>query len=142
MKQRYQYVLWALAGIWVIAMLALSPRFVSLHRETKAVRGVLGDFAGTLTSHQFETAYQFCGADFRTLTSFEQFVKLLRDLESRYGNLKSIKEAGYHVESQGSPAYWRAVFSADFEYQTRTLRFQLEFHKEAGRWVIFSFRQI
>ncbi|MGH9727204.1 MAG: hypothetical protein ACRD33_06645 [Candidatus Acidiferrales bacterium] len=138
MKRRYKITLWTLGGVWVIAMLALTPRFISAHRETDKLQHVFDEYSIALVNHNFAEAYQFCGSDFRRSLSYDQFVAMQEALEKQHGKLKSISLATRDVEGRGTPPYWTAVIHADFVYEGKSLRFEYVFHQEDGRWLIYG----
>jgi len=142
MKKGYRYGLYVLAGIWVVAMAALSPQFVAAHRETRDVLQAFDQYSSELVNQQFAEAYQHCGADFRTAMPFDQFVTLQKSLETQLGHLRSTKRTAYEVHGKGTPMSWRAVIDADMLYENKSLRFEFVFHKEGGRWIIYGYEQL
>jgi hypothetical protein len=142
MTRSSKYVLWGLVGIWLVAMLALLPKFVDLHREKSAVLQEFSEYGASLVSQHFEQAYQYCGSAFREAMPYDQFVKLHRDLQEQYGPLTAVARQTYSVHGGGTPMYWKAVIDADFVYQRKTLRFEFVLHKEGERWVIFGAEQL
>jgi len=142
MKKSYKYGLCVLAGIWIVAMTALSPQFVVAHRETKNVLQVFDQYSSALANQQFEKAYQDCGTDFRNAMTFDQFVSIQKSLEAQFGHLKSTKRTAYEVHGKGSPPYWKSTIDADMQYEKRTLRFEFVFHKERGRWILYGYEQL
>jgi hypothetical protein len=143
MKRRTKVIIWTVAGLWLTVLMALlSPMLLHVHRETKVVLQTFTSFGNSLVRQDFPRAYQFCGDDFRMAAPYEDFVKAQQDLQTRYGVLQSVNEAGYDITGEGTPAYWHAVISADLVYRNRKIRFQFELHKEHERWVAFGYRQI
>ena len=141
MKRRTKILLGMLAGVWITAMIVLSPMFVRLHRETKIARQTFKSFSDSLIRQDFFEAYKFCGADFQAAVPYEQFVNIQKDFQKDGGNLRSVKETGYEVTGEGTPVHWTAVIGADFIYPSGTKRFQVELHLENDRWVVFGYRQ-
>jgi hypothetical protein len=142
MKKHYKYGLYAIAGIWVVAMIALAPLFFEAHRETKEVLREFDEYSASLVSQHFDEAYQHCGADFRNATPFDEFVSFHQSLETRLGRLMSVKRSGFNVQGGGTPIVWRAVIDADLVYEKKTLRFEFVYHREDGRWILFATRQL
>lgn len=143
MKRRSKIVLWAILGVWVVAMLTLLlPMLVTGHREKSAVLQEFSEYAALLVDRHFEQAYQYCGSDFRKAMPYDEFIKLYNNLEDQNGRLKAITRQAYEVHGKGTPMYWSAVIDADFVYDKKTLRFEFVFHKEESRWVVFGFEQL
>lgn len=141
MKKHYKYGLFALAGIWVVAMLALSPLFFEARRETKNVLREFDEYSADLVSQHFNEAYQHCGTDFRKAMPFDQFVDFHSSLETRLGRLMSVKRVAFDVHGRGAPMVWRAVIEADLMYEKKALRFEFVYHREDGRWILFGTQQ-
>jgi hypothetical protein len=142
MSRRLKYLLFAIIIVWLVAMIALSPRFLAVEREKKNVERAFTDYSSAVVRHDFGDAYQLCGSEFRQAMPYEMFVTQQGVLESKYGRIKSVKEIGYRVTSTGEPATWRGVISADFIFENGSPRFVLEFRRESGVWVLFGYRQI
>jgi hypothetical protein len=135
-------LLWALAVWFAAAMVALSPKFVALHRQTRSLERTFTEYTGSLVGQRFDEAYEQCGTDFRRAMPYDQFVRLYKSLQDQYGPLKSAKRVAYEVHGRGSPMFWRGVIDADFAYEKKTLRFEFVFHKEGDRWVLFGAEQL
>lgn len=138
MRRAFKISLWLLIIVWATAMLALTPRFVMLHHETRNLERVFDEYRTALVNRNFAQAYQFCGDDFQRAMSFDQFVALQESLENQYGSLKSIRETARDVDGKGTPIYWRAVIEADFVYKKQGTRFRLVFDKEHGHWAMYG----
>ncbi len=138
MKRGRKITLWIVLGIWVAAMLALAPRFISLHHETQSVESVFEDYRLALVHRDFQQAYQLCGDDFRSATSYSRFAAANSSLEERYGPLKSINETAHDVDGKGTPMLWRAFIDADFVYEKKSLHFRLVLNKKGERWQIYG----
>src|SRR5712692_9555412 len=122
LKRRYKILLW-IVGIWAFAMVLNGPGMLRACQQKKAVNQTFSAYATALVSKQFEEAYRYCSRDFQEATSFQAFVSLHQELQSRYGNLNSVKQKGSVVEGRGSPARWAAVIKADHMYQAKSIRF-------------------
>jgi len=142
MKTRIRIILLLVLSVWAVAMLALSPRFVAAHRETKGVEQTFAEYTNSLVSQRFDDAYRQCGSDFRSAMPYQQFVNLYQSLQMEYGPLKSARRSAYEVHGSVSPAVWRAVVDADLVYERKTISFEFVFHKEGGRWVLFGAEQL
>jgi len=128
--------------LWGTVMLCLSPRFLAIHRESKSVDRTFDQYTSSLVGQRFEVAYQLCGTQFRSAMPYDRFIHVYESLQEEYGPLKSVKRVAYEVRGSGKPLYWRAVVDADFAYEKKTIRFELVFHKEADRWVLFGTEQL
>ncbi len=135
-------ILLLLFGLWVVLMLALSPQFLAVHRETKGVERTFSQYTDSLVKQRFDEAYMQCGTEFRDAMPYDQFASMYRSLQGEYGPLKSTKRIAYQVHGSGMPMLWRAVVDADLVYEKKSLRFEFVFHKEGDRWVLFGAEQI
>jgi hypothetical protein len=142
MKTRNRNILLCVVGIWVIAMLALSPHIVAVHRETGDVKRVFAEYTDSLVNQRLDDAYKQCGSDFRSAMTYDQFVSLYESMQKDNGPLKSIKRRAYEVRGSGTPMFWRAVIDADLIYEKKSVRFEFVFHKEGDRWVLFGAEQL
>ena len=140
MKLRSKIVLWTIGGVWLVTMLALIPRFVSISRDTDNVEHVFADYGAALASHRFEDAYRLCSSGFQSAMPYDQFVSFQNKLESQYGRLESVDRKALKVHCDGSGC--SAALSAALIYQTKTLKYRFELHKDEGRWVIFGGEQL
>ncbi|MGB6820635.1 MAG: hypothetical protein WBE21_01050 [Candidatus Acidiferrales bacterium] len=142
MKRRYKYLLLGLGGIWVVAMLFLTPKFIRLHSETNEVLGAVSDYSNNLVAQQYARAYQYSSNAFRAALPYDKFVQLYQDLQARYGALTAVKRQACEVNGRGAPLVWKAIIDEDFVYEKRTIRFEFVLHKEDGRWVVFSAEEL
>ena len=132
----------AMAVVWLVAMIALSPRFLAVEREKKNVERAFTDYSSMVVRHDFEDAYHICSPQFREAMPYDMFVTQQGILESKYGRIKSVKGIGYKVTSTGEPATWRGVITADFIFEKGSARFVLEFHRADAMWLLFGYKQI
>jgi len=142
MKRGYKIGLWIVGAVWVIAMIALLPRFISLHEETRSAKRVFNEYRAALVRQDLDGAYQLCGTDFQKAMPHDEFVELQQNLQNQYGKLKSVSQKAFEVRGSGDPMYWRAVVDGDFVYERKTLRFEFVLHKEGERWVVFGAEQL
>ena len=142
MKRRYKYPLLILGGLWIVAVLAMTPRLVRVYRETKIALQDVSDYSDHVVGRQYDQAYRYSSSGFRAALSYDQFVTLYQRLERQYGTLKSVARQGYEVHGFGDPMVWKAVVDEDFVYEKKTLRFEFVLHKEDGHWAIFSVEQL
>jgi hypothetical protein len=142
MKSRTQKILLWVFGAWVVLMLALSPLFLAAHRETEELKRTFAEYTDSLVRQDFGKAYAYCGSDFHSAMSYDQFADMYKSLQGEYGPLKSAKIAAYEVHGRGTPMSWRATVDADLVYEKKSLRFEFVFHKEGDRWVLFGSEQL
>ena len=142
MRLRKRYIFWVLGGIWLAATVALAPRLVALHRETRDLRETFANYGNSLVKGDLTAAYQYCGSNFRHAMSYEEFASMQRSLQAKYGNLMRVEEAGYHIEGTGKPISWRAVIHGNFQYEKQMLSMEVVLHKENGQWVIFGIEEL
>lgn len=142
MVRKRKSILFASLGVLaLVSLIATAPLMFNLVRNTWAVKHTFSDFAAALVNNQLETAYSYCGQDFREATPFQGFVSQQRALRSMFGNLKVVKLEEYDVQGRGVPARWTAVIKAGQEYESRTVGFTYVFHREDDRWVLFNYKQ-
>jgi len=142
LSRRSQYLLSAIVVVWLVAMIALSPRFLAVEREKKNVERAFADYSSAVVRHYFGDAYRLCSLEFREAMPYDAFVAQQGTVESKYGRIKSVKEIGYKVTSMGEPATWRGVITADFIFENGSARLVLEFHRENGVWLLFGYKQV
>ena len=142
MKRRYKYILLGLGGIWVVAMLYLTPEFIRVHSETNEALGEISDYSNNLVAQQYARAYQYLSNAFRAALPYDKFVKFYQNLRTQYGALSAVKRRSSQVNGRGTPMVWKAIVDEDFVYEKRTIRFEFVLHKEDGRWVIFSAEEL
>jgi len=135
-------MLWCLA-VWGAALICVTaPLIVLTLRESRSVDRAFAEYASSLVAQRFDVAYGQCGTEFRKAVPLDQFSRLYGSLRDRYGALKSVENVTHEVHGRGRPMYWRAVIDATFIYERKSLRFELVFHKEGSRWVIYSSEQL
>jgi hypothetical protein len=139
LNRRLKYALGTIGVIWIIGMIAFTPEFVALHRETQAVKQSFADFGDSLVRQQFDVAYSYCGTQFREATPYGQFVNEQEDLASQYGALKSVERKTYQVHGKGHPTDWRASIDAALVYAKKTVPGEFVFDIENDRWVLYGF---
>lgn len=142
MKRGYKISLYTLAGVWLATMLVLLPKFISLHKETLNVERVFDQYSAALVGGNFVEAYQLCGQDFQKATSYNEFVMVQTDLQTKYGKLKSVRQKAHDISGSGNPMQWQAVIDGNFAYEKRNVTFKFLLHKEADHWVIFGVEQL
>lgn len=140
-KLRYKLLFWFL-GICAFAMAMTAPEIIRAWRQKKAVERTFAEYSAALVNKQFDNAYRYCGKDFRQVASFPDFVGHQQDLQSKFGNLKSVKARGIVVTVKASPPSQTAVIKADLEYEVKELRVVYEFHYEDGRWALYGYKQM
>jgi hypothetical protein len=137
MKTRYR-VLLALVSVWLFALLATLPELIAVSPERTAVRKTFSNYADALVNQKFDEAYGYQSPEFQETVSFDSFVKYQRDVQAKFGVLKSVKQEGMTVQKRRSPSRWKASIVSDFQYENAKVRFRFELHRENDRWTIFS----
>ena len=137
MRRRYKILL-VLGGIWLFAMIATLPELTAVWPERKVVRQTFNSYADALINQKFEEAYGYQSPEFQERVTLASFLHYQRDVQAKYGILKSVQERGMTVRKWRSPSSWRASVSADFQYERAKVRFSFELHRDNGRWTIFS----
>jgi hypothetical protein len=142
MTARNKYILGtiigALATIWIIAMIALFPLFRQARAETRLVQQTMEEYTSAMIAGRFDEAYNFCDAEYRDATPYEQFLQHQQFLQQKHGKLLSVKRVWYRVQGSGEPARWNAEGNWEFRYERQTLELKFALHKESDRWVIFG----
>jgi hypothetical protein len=138
MKLRVKTAIWVIGAVWLIAMLALIPRFVSVHRDTQKVEETFADYGSALVNHRFEDAYRLCDSSFRNATPYDKFVDINENLESQYGRLESVNRQGLEVRCGGDTFACTAIINSELIFQNKTLKYKFVLHKEDGRWTLFG----
>jgi hypothetical protein len=142
-KRSYKKILLGVLGLLaIVSVIAAGPQLLKLWREKNAVERVFSDYSSALVSGKFEDAYSLCGADFRGVTSLDVFAAQQKDLVSRFGNLKTVKQEGIEVTVNGSPARWTAVVNAGFQYESKTIGFEYSFSYDGVRWTLSGYKQL
>jgi len=142
-KRIHKTLLWlAFVALVCIFVVVRSPLAIRSHLETSELLADFSDLANCLVGHNYEQAYQMGGSDFREALSYEQFVADQKSLEEKYGGIKTIARQTYDVKGSGTPMFWRGDIEADFVYERETIRVEIVFHQENGRWVIFGMKQL
>jgi hypothetical protein len=141
LKPRNVNLLLTLAGVLFVAMLTLMPKFVALRHQTNEMSNTFQKFADLLTKGEFESAYEYCSADFRSATSLADFEATQRGFEAKNGKLVAVKNDGEHVKGDGNPIVWVGSVEAKFRYENGSITMDCVFHKENNRWRIFGMRR-
>jgi hypothetical protein len=136
-KRRYKILL-VLLCVWLFAMLATLPELIAVWPERTAVRQAFSDYADALVHQKFEEAYKYQSPEFQERVSFDSFVQYQRDVQAKFGALKSVKQEGMAVQKWRKPSRWGATILADLQYEKAKVRVTFELHRENGRWTIFS----
>jgi hypothetical protein len=142
MKRKLQVGRCIVVATWIVLMLVLLPRFIEAHKENAALEESFSRFSSALVDRDYPTAYAQCSPEFREADSYENFVKQLTGLADRLGQLKAVKRDGYHIVGSGTPMRWKANIDASFAYDKETLRLELVFHKDGGRWSLYGFKEL
>jgi hypothetical protein len=137
MKRRYKILL-VLGGIWLFAMIATLPELTAVWPERKVVRQTFNNYAEALINQKFEEAYRYQSQEFQERVTLASFLQYQRDVQAKYGLLKSVQQEGMSVQKWRNPSRWRASIKADFQYEKAKVRFNFEMHRDNGRWTIFS----
>jgi|ERR1035438_6800492 hypothetical protein len=137
MKRRYK-VLLVLLCVWLFVMLATLPELIAVWPERTAVRQTFSNYTEDLVNQKFEEAYRYQSAEFQERIPFDSFVQYQRDVQSKFGVLKGVKQEGMAVHKWRKPSRWGATILADFQYEKAKVRVTFELHRENGRWTIFS----
>src|SRR4029077_1484719 len=80
MNRGVKHTLWGILGVWVILMIAFSPKLIEAHREVTDAQQLFTGYATSLLNHRYEEAYSFCGSEFRNAMPYDRFAKLQMDL--------------------------------------------------------------
>jgi len=137
MKTRYK-VLLVLACVWLFAMLATLPELIAVWPERAVVRQTFSNYADALVNQKFEEAYRYGSPEFQERISLDSFLGYQREVQAKFGVLRSVKQRGMTVQKSRNPDRWRALIVADFQYAKAQARFTFELHRDNGRWTIFS----
>jgi hypothetical protein len=137
MKTRYR-VLLVLACVWLFAMLATLPELIAVWPERAVVRRTFSNYSDALVNQKFEEAYRYDSPEFQERISLDHFVQYQRDIQAKFGVLRSVKQRGMSVQKWRNPSRWKASIVADFEYAKAKVKFTFELHRAEGRWTIFS----
>jgi hypothetical protein len=142
MTGQTKYVLLSVIGVWAAILAVLTvPNLVAVGRETRSVEQVFKNYISELIKGEYDKAYEFCGADFRSQLSEAQFSEQQAQLQSRFGRLASINQQGMKVSRTGDPPLWSAQFRADLYYANGPRRFEFAFRKQAGKWVLYGYQE-
>jgi hypothetical protein len=141
LKPRTVNLLLTLAGVWLVAMATLVPKFAALRQQTTELSNTFQEFGDLLTKGEFASAYEYCSGDFRRATSLADFEATQRALEAKNGRLLTVNNDGQHVKGEGSPIAWVGSVEAKFRYENGNITMDCIFHKENNKWRIFGMRQ-
>jgi len=137
MKRRYKILL-VIVCVWLFAMIATLPELIAVWPERRVVRQTFSSYADALVNQKFEEAYGYQSPDFQERVTFDSFVQYQRDVQAKFGALRSVQQEGMTVQKWRSPSRWRASIVADFQYEKAKVRFTFELNRDNGRWTIFS----
>jgi hypothetical protein len=138
MKMRYKVLLLLLCCVWLFAMIATLPELIEVWPERKVVQQTFSTYAEALVNQRFEEAYGYQSREFQETISFDSFVQYQRDVQAKFGVLKSVTQRGMTVRKLRTPSRWRATIVADFQYERARTSFTFELHRENDRWKVFS----
>ena len=136
MKRRYK-VLLVLLCVWLFVMIATLPELIAVWPERKPVQQTFSNYAAALVNQRFEEAYGYHSREFQETIPFDSFVQYQREVQAKFGVLKSVEQKGMTVRKWRNPSRWRAIIAADFQYEKAKVRFTFELHRDNGRWTIF-----
>lgn len=143
MKRIHKTLLWVtLVALICILVIVSSPLAIQSRLETSGLLGDFSEFANSVVTHNYDQAYRMGGSDFREALTHDEFVAEQKDLEEKYGRIKTITRQTYDVKGSGTPTFWRGDIEADFVYERESIRVEIVFHQENGRWVIFGMKQL
>jgi|SRR5580698_5635390 hypothetical protein len=137
MKRPYQILLVAV-GIMIFALIGTLPELIAAWPERKLVSQTFSSYSNALVDQRFEEAYGYQSPEFKDQVSFASFVQYQRDVQAKFGTLRSVQPIGMTVQKWRNPSRWRASITADFQYEKARVRVAFELHREGGRWTIFS----
>ncbi|MHB8733995.1 MAG: nuclear transport factor 2 family protein [Terriglobales bacterium] len=110
------------------------------HQRTLALTAFQG-YSTAISHGDYRTAYSYFANELKQTTPFESFVKQQEGLEARFGPLSTVTRQGWAIHERGSPIVRVITIQADHHYVKRTVRFVYVWHREDGRWVLWSSEQ-
>lgn len=119
-------------------MIAMLPELIAIWPERAIVQQTFSTYADALVNQKFEEAYGYQSPEFQERITLASFVQYERDVQAKFGVLKSVRQEGMTVRKWRNPSRWRASIIADFQYEKAKMRFTFELHRDNGRWTIFS----
>jgi hypothetical protein len=136
--KRSHKVLLILAGIWLFAFVATWPELVAVWPQRAVVQKTFTNYSNALLHQDFAEAYGYNGPEFQQQISLDSFLEFQRNMQARFGTLKSVKQRSLEVRKWRRPSRWNATVVADFQYEKSTVRTTFELHRENDRWAIFK----
>jgi hypothetical protein len=136
-KPTIRKLLLIMLAVWAVAMVSMSPLFVKGWKHKKALDQTLSSYANALVKGDFATAYGYCSAEFKSSTTFEQFVSQQQELRSAYGGLNSFMLEETEVHGHGATPNWTA---SAFKYSGKNVSLIYLFHLENGTWRVFGYK--
>lgn len=142
MKTKQRKFTFGVVLILFVVAIATGPGMVRAWREKKVVDRTFAEYSSALVSKDFARAYEHCSNEFRSSTTYDDFIRQQTALRSTLGELKSIKRGKTVVEGRGSSDQWAAVLHAELVFQRGTAEFIYEFHRSDNGWQLFGYKQL
>jgi hypothetical protein len=100
------------------------------------------NYSSALLGKDFKSAYDGADPDFKTTTSYTEFLAIHQSLIHRFGDLKTIKHTRTIVEGKGKPIQWLASTDATLQFAGGSARFRYSFRESVGDWRLLGFTSL
>ena len=135
-------ILYAFIAVCILALVLNAPGMMTGLKHKKAVEAVFHDYSVALVTHDYERAFAHADEGFKSASPIAVFTDQQRELELRFGTLKSMSKGETFVHGKGSPMQWTALVEAICKYEKTDVRFVYEFHYEKSEWRLFGYRRL
>jgi len=125
--------------IVVVVLLLIWPSL--WHQRTLAL-AAFRSYGAALSRRDYPVAYSYFANELKQTTPLESFVKQQEGLEAQFGPLSTVTRQGWTMHGRGSPIAWVITIQADHHYLRRTVHFAYVWHREDGRWLLWSSEQL
>jgi len=138
---------WKQIGIGYLILVAValfwtSPIWLKMWHERSLAIGAFQSYATALSRGDYQTAYSYFAEEVKESVPIDSFVNQQKVLAARFGPLSAVSRQGVDIEGGGSPIVWVVHLQADHHYVKRAVRFGYVWHRENGRWVLWSYDQL
>jgi hypothetical protein len=125
-----------LLALVLVATIAILPGvFWELHRANAALHG----FSDALVAKDYGRAYGLTSPTLQSNTKYDVFVKIHRDLEARFGDLKQIEIGNSEVNDRTDA--WYGTAEANMIFAKGQVPFIFTLKKEKNEWKIYGYRE-
>jgi hypothetical protein len=138
LKPSSRFVFIASSAVFLVVA---SITIAALVLQKRQVDRVFDQYAQALSSGDYQKAYSMCGPEFRSVTSFERFQLVNKNLRAQNGQLRRIVRTTSEVKWRFSSPNWIGRVLARMEFSNGEDHILYEFHQSEREWRLYGYEE-